>query len=346
MAIYPYPIRAQPREKPNPLASPLRQISTTKGTGGDLIVLEEAAYVEPGFFYETVAPLLLIGNTSLIAISTLTSEINFYTRLLRMRDKVTGLPLFTSISVQLACRKCIEDGRAAECVHMLHLVPRWQSSDRHVKLKTIMQDRPDLIESELSGLAFDSNQQIFKSSLIETMFNQTPPPPVLNEAVYLFIDPAAGGPQSDYAILSVTRQKGMLTVSHPLSPLAAQVGLPQGVHERVILYPAVLDPGGDQLVAQGVVEALGFVRAERADGHERALALHLDIGEVPAHGLVLVEQHEELDLQLAQRVPLHRPHELERLRDRVPLVVARDVDDRFLDELRNVLHVGPVEHVR
>jgi hypothetical protein len=104
-------------------------------------VLEEAAYVEPGFFYETVAPLLLIGNTSLIAISTLTSEINFYTRLLRMRDKVSGLPLFTSISVQLACRKCIEDGKAAACVHMLHLVPRWQSSDRHVKLKTIMQAR-------------------------------------------------------------------------------------------------------------------------------------------------------------------------------------------------------------
>ena len=47
------------------------------------------------------------------------------------------------------------------------------------------------------------------------MFSQTPPPPVLNEAVYLFIDPAAGGPQSDYAILSVTRQKGMLTVRAP-----------------------------------------------------------------------------------------------------------------------------------
>jgi len=32
-----------------------------------------------GFFYETVAPLLCIGNTSFIAISTLTSEMNFYT---------------------------------------------------------------------------------------------------------------------------------------------------------------------------------------------------------------------------------------------------------------------------
>ena len=133
-------------------------------------MLEEAAYVDPGFFYvsffsslslslsrgfqqhasssntarkkqkqETVAPLLLIGNTSLLAISTLTSGDNFYTRLLRMRDKTTGLPLFTSLSVQLACQKCIDDGKAVGCIHMLHLVPRWQSSDRHVKLKTIMQ---------------------------------------------------------------------------------------------------------------------------------------------------------------------------------------------------------------
>ena len=53
---------------------------TTKGTGGDVIILEEAAYVDQGFFYETVAPLLLVGVTSLICISTLTSDINFYTR--------------------------------------------------------------------------------------------------------------------------------------------------------------------------------------------------------------------------------------------------------------------------
>ena len=48
---------------------------TTKGTGGDILILEEAAYVDPDFFYETVAPLLLVGVTSLICISTLTSDI-------------------------------------------------------------------------------------------------------------------------------------------------------------------------------------------------------------------------------------------------------------------------------
>lgn len=57
--------------------TPGRQVGTTKGTGGDVLILEEAAYVDPGFFYETVAPLTIVGNTTLLAISTLTSEINF-----------------------------------------------------------------------------------------------------------------------------------------------------------------------------------------------------------------------------------------------------------------------------
>jgi len=57
-------------------SEPLRA-GTTKGTGGDIIILEEAAYVDQGFFYETVAPLLLVGVTSLICISTLTSDIKY-----------------------------------------------------------------------------------------------------------------------------------------------------------------------------------------------------------------------------------------------------------------------------
>jgi hypothetical protein len=85
---------------------------------------------------------MIVGTTTLIGISTLRDGVNFYTRLIRLRDKATGLPMFTVLQVQLACEKCKEDGKATDCVHMLHLVPRWQSSDKHVKLKTIMQDRP------------------------------------------------------------------------------------------------------------------------------------------------------------------------------------------------------------
>ena len=80
-----------------------------------------------------VAPLLIVGETSLIGISTLLSSTNFYTRLLRLRDKSTNTPIFTVLSVELACAACKENGKSAECVHMLHLIPR---SHPHFHLTT------------------------------------------------------------------------------------------------------------------------------------------------------------------------------------------------------------------
>ena len=162
---------------------------------------------------QTVAPLMLIGSTSLLAISTLTSEINFYTRLIRLKDPETRCPMFTVLQIQLACEACKEAGKSSECVHLLHLVPRWQSSDKHRKLKTIMQDRPDLIESELSGLAFDSLQCCFRPRDIEVFLSQEPLPPLLNAEIFIVIDPAGGGPHSDYAIVSFQRNRGTVTIT-------------------------------------------------------------------------------------------------------------------------------------
>ena len=79
-----------------------------------------------GFFYETVAPLLCIGNTSFIAISTLTSDLNFYTKLISKMDPLSGKPVFKSIQIQLACQACQDSEKAFECMHMQHLIPRWQ----------------------------------------------------------------------------------------------------------------------------------------------------------------------------------------------------------------------------
>ena len=79
-----------------------------------------------------------IGTASLVAISTLTSEINFYTRLIQMIDPATSRPLFTTRCIELCCEKCKEEGKSHECVHMLHLVPSWQSEERHRKLKIMV----------------------------------------------------------------------------------------------------------------------------------------------------------------------------------------------------------------
>ena len=53
-----------------------------------------------------------------------------------------------------------------------------------------MQDRPDLIESELSGLAFDSLQQCFRPGDIDALFEIEAMNPPLNDDIYICIDPA------------------------------------------------------------------------------------------------------------------------------------------------------------
>ena len=95
---------------------------------------------------------------------------------------------------------------------MLHLVPQWQSAERHRKLKVMMQDRPDLIKSELAGLAFDSLQQVFRKIDIDAMFCAPPLAFAKDQEIFVVIDPAAGGPSSDYAVVSLCRQRGIVTV--------------------------------------------------------------------------------------------------------------------------------------
>lgn len=126
---------------------------------------------------------------------------------------MSGLPVFAQLQVTLACAACREVGMAAQCKHMLHLVPQWQSSIRHERLKAVMSDRPDLIQSELAGLAFDALQQCFRAADIDAVMNSSITVPFeWKQTIYMVIDPAAGGPQSDFALLTFTKNKGIVTV--------------------------------------------------------------------------------------------------------------------------------------
>jgi hypothetical protein len=78
----------------------------------------------------------------------------------------------------------------------------------------MMQDHPDLIQSELAGLAFDNLQQVFRKSDIAIAMALTPLPLPDNPFVFIVIDPAAGGPQSDYAMVSICRDRGNVTVRY------------------------------------------------------------------------------------------------------------------------------------
>tara|TARA_B110000444_G_scaffold245199_1_gene265406 strand:+ start:183 stop:473 length:291 start_codon:yes stop_codon:yes gene_type:complete len=62
---------------------------------------------------------------------------NFYTKLISKVDPLTNLPVFKSIQIQLACQACIDAEKAHECVHLQHLIPRWQVTCRAREIKTV-----------------------------------------------------------------------------------------------------------------------------------------------------------------------------------------------------------------
>jgi len=99
---------------------------------------------------------------------------------------------------------------------MQHLIPRWQDADKHRRLKIIMSDRPDLINSEMGGVAFNSVDQCFKQSLLKQMFNESIPLRIeYNTRFFVTVDPAAGGEHSDFAMVSFSYCHGIFKVRSP-----------------------------------------------------------------------------------------------------------------------------------
>ncbi len=65
----------------------------------------------------------------------------------------------------------------------------------------------------VQGLAFDALQQCFRAVDIDAVMESTQITFNWKQPIYIVIDPAAGGPQSDFALVSFYRHKGIVTVS-------------------------------------------------------------------------------------------------------------------------------------
>ena len=64
----------------------LLSVYRLRGTGGDLVILEEAAFIDESVFNEVVIPLLEVSNTVLVGISTPLDKNNYYSSLVNLVD--------------------------------------------------------------------------------------------------------------------------------------------------------------------------------------------------------------------------------------------------------------------
>lgn len=77
-----------------------------------------------------------------------------------------------------------------------------------------MSDRPDLIVSEMGGVAFSSVDQCFRAVDILRMFQTATPLNIRwDSVIFVCVDPCAGGEHSDFALVSFVFTNGIYQVS-------------------------------------------------------------------------------------------------------------------------------------
>ena len=76
-----------------------------------------------------------------------------------------------------------------------------------------MTSATDIANLQMQGLAFDSLETVFKSTDVKQFMDLEPLPIATNCTVWIVVDPAAGGPSSDYAVVSIARVRGTVNVS-------------------------------------------------------------------------------------------------------------------------------------
>lgn len=174
-----------------------------RGTGADIIVLEEAAYLDERVFFQVVAALLEMKWSCMFAISTPADEFNYYSKLVRLIDPKTGQTVFDVIHKTLVCDSCQKNGLGDSCQHMRSARPAWKNESTYL-IELIMRTRKGDYDREIGAQITEAENSAFSPELMNELKNgprftgTIPGRPV----VYIGIDASGDSvnPNSEFAM--------------------------------------------------------------------------------------------------------------------------------------------------
>lgn len=182
-----------------------------RGVGGDLILLEEAAFMPIKMFHEVIVPLLELETTALICISTPQDSSNFYSMMFEMVD-AAGEKLFNQIQVSMVCEDCKLGPHPEKCTHMKHLLPKWKSGGKQDMVRQIYGDNAKDMLRESMGVTTNDNCCVFQDEWLDKFSNRSPYTSLQTpRVVFVACDPNGGG-SSQMAIVSLYQDNNNFAV--------------------------------------------------------------------------------------------------------------------------------------
>lgn len=182
-----------------------------RGVGGDLILLEEAAFMPIKMFHEVIVPLLELETTALICISTPQDSSNFYSMMFEMVD-AGGEKLFNQIQIQMVCEDCKAGPHPEKCTHMKHLLPKWKSGGKQDMVRQIYGDNSADMLRESMGVTTNDSCAIFQDNWLNTFASRSPFVSMgAPSVVFVACDPNGGG-SSQMAIVSMFQENNNFAI--------------------------------------------------------------------------------------------------------------------------------------
>lgn len=183
-------------------------MQTTRGTGADVIIIDEAAHIDPALFFKTIVPILQMTKTSLICLSSPEGDSNYFSGLMNLK-RDNGDSFFNVINCFQICARCMKLDRvkAIQCKH-IKSTAHWLSSAKTRELKLLYKASPEDAMREFGGIVVSDGKpalpkvEIEKCFASERIMTETAPP-----FIFTAVDPSGGGP-SHMSICSAYFSRG------------------------------------------------------------------------------------------------------------------------------------------
>lgn len=188
---------------------------TTRGTGADVILIDEMAHIPDELFFQVIAPILSMANTALMGLSSPLGEDNYMSALMGVKLD-NGEDFFVTLNCFRICKSCkkLERSKAIKCTHVPN-TPHWLSAGKIKELKMLYKARPEDAMREFGGLIISNNKPALCKDEVKACISGervvvTGCPPY----IFTACDPNGGGPSQMSLASGYFDDFGNLVVCH------------------------------------------------------------------------------------------------------------------------------------
>jgi len=175
--------------------------SGTRGVDGSRVIAEEAAMLPPTMIGAVLTPLLAKANVSFMAISSVKSDTNAFSKLM-------NLPSFSRLLIEMVCSRHAAEGVTDVCPCNAALRPAHLPIHQMAAIRDILDalDMRDDYEREIIGRVTGNTNAAFIAEHVNALFDRAPYSPSTSTVnpgyVFIITDPNGGG-ASDYACITL-----------------------------------------------------------------------------------------------------------------------------------------------